>query len=61
MQQEILNEFACQLRLIHGPKAHAEAAQHRALCEKSGDVKTAGLWRELTVILDATTLDCRHN
>ena len=60
MQQQTLNDFACQLRIIHGPRAHAEAVQHRALCEKSGDVKTAWLWQELTTILETTTLDCRQ-
>ncbi|CAN5145088.1 hypothetical protein BH10PSE7_BH10PSE7_34840 [soil metagenome] len=60
MQHQTLNDFACQLRVVHGPRAGAEAAQHRAICEKSGDTKTAGLWHELTTILESSTLDCRQ-
>ena len=47
------DRFADALVFVHGPRAEAEAALHAALCEKSGDGKTAETWRRVQSALAA--------
>ena len=40
-------QFAEALDFVHGNNAEGEAARHAILCERSGDGKTAGIWRKI--------------
>jgi hypothetical protein len=46
MNQSII-QFADALVFVHGERAEEEAARHAALCEKSGDMRYARLWRQV--------------
>ena len=60
MQHAALTDFARQLLAIHGERASAEAAQHKLICENSGDRKTAGIWRELETVLVTVSRESCH-
>lgn len=51
MNQTNYAQFADALLFVHGAHAEAEAAMHAILCEKSGDMETAEIWRNLQIVV----------
>ena len=56
MTQNGFAHFADALVFVHGHKALAEAARHAELCERAGDMETAGRWRRAMDHVKAVSL-----